>query len=429
MNHIIGSAETSVSAMYGNVNKAIEEIIIQRFPKNFFNYKYTSTEIGYRTLRKWRKYNLKNEIMKRQKPFIIIQPTYPTPGDDLFLYNTPITTNWMDQFGINPKVLTTVIKDVKNCFYTAFRLSHERLEYECKVVVSTMHQAFDQYHNLLHGITWDKTFYHQTSLESIIPRPIVGQMAKLMNIDLMNPAYTGAFLSRLNANGLYPITYKMKAASQSDEFFVYYTHNLLVTFTDLEKPNVTKKNFADDYWEFRFRVSVQFNMPSVYYVIGTSAHVKDLQISVRDIDTCLGDDTIIPIYTLQNVFSIYPPELNGKKYFANLILKIDPTDEDSTVDISDILREPDEPYDIHYILKQAHINNENIKTYLSIYLYYDGELAKENEDYSFNEGNFTVKIKKINSEYTYRLLIYLDMSMINSRKERCYEAKAKNKKL
>lgn len=428
MQLVLNSSNTPSSLVYANVAYAIEDLVTKYFSKNFFKYRYTTTEIGYKTMRKYKDNSPKNEIMKKNKPFLIIQPQLIVPDSELHLYNTLMTTNIDSSIGINSAHLFGVINDMDNGYDLAYKINVDKMEFECNIVLDTMNQAHDEYRRLLNEIRWDRTSYYRASLESMIPKITIHQMSKLLGIDISDTRYISAFLSEIRRKSCYPITYKIKNASQTGEFFIYYNHNILVTFTDLSIPAVSRKNYIEDFWEVRFKIQAEFKYPAVYYIIGNNDKSLSLQLSVNDIDAYCSDNNVnIPIYTLQNVYSMYPPSINGKTHYANFMFQIENDDSEPILELADMFNEPGEEYDILYILKQSALNSESYESYIRIDVYRNDTLLVMDVDYEFSFSQLSIQITEPDYESTYRVLIYLDMNIINDRKVNYYENKKSDK--
>ena len=112
MDGIYTMASPSSSSLYGNVGCAIRQLILSKFPYNYFKYMNVSTEIAFHNLRRQFGSNTNNEISKRKYPQLIVQPSYQVPDQDGFLQNIPLTKNDMDiQSNIDRRYLFEVIKD------------------------------------------------------------------------------------------------------------------------------------------------------------------------------------------------------------------------------------------------------------------------------------------------------------------------------
>ena len=207
-----------------------------------------STEIAFHNLRRQFGSNTNNEISKRKYPQLIIQPSYQVPDQDGFLQNIPLTKNDMDiQSNIDRRYLFEVIKDNQYDWSLKFKLNRDRIDYDVTIVVQTLHQQLDIYKAMINQMTWDRSFYYPAALEAVLPKTMVTYMSRLCNMDIDTyPEFIPMFLRHLNSVAGYPITYKVRNASATDEFFMYYQHNLVVTYTDLQLDSGNKKGMLDE---------------------------------------------------------------------------------------------------------------------------------------------------------------------------------------
>ena len=221
MDGIYTMASPSTSSLYGNVGCAIRQLILSKFPYNFFQYMNVSTEVAFHNLRRQFGSNTRTEMTKRKYPQLIIQPSYQVPDQDAFLQNIPLTKNDMDiQSNLDKRYLFEVIKDNEHNWALKFKVNRDRIEYEISVITQTMHQQLDLYKAMLNQMTWDRTFYYPAALEAVIPKTMINYMGKLCNIDINKyPEMIPTFLRHMNSISGYPITYKVRNASATDEFF------------------------------------------------------------------------------------------------------------------------------------------------------------------------------------------------------------------
>ena len=83
MDGIISIANGSSSSLYGCISYAIKDMIISKFPKEYFKYTAISSELATRNMRRTFGGNNSNvEIKKRVKPYLLIQPTYSVMDPD-----------------------------------------------------------------------------------------------------------------------------------------------------------------------------------------------------------------------------------------------------------------------------------------------------------------------------------------------------------
>ena len=236
MDGIISLANGSSSSLYGCIGCAVKDMIISKFPNNYFKYTAVSSELATRSIRRsFGGNNSKVEISKRQRPFLFIQPTYSVMDQDGPLQSIPLTKNFDDlQYRVDKRYLFEVIRDKKYGYNLKFKLNRDRIEFDVTVTTSTLHQQLDIYRTILNQIMWDRSYAFRIALEAVIPKPIIGIISKFCNMDLeRSEEYIPILLRHLNSCSGYPITYKLRNASSTDEWFMYYTHNVIITFTDL----------------------------------------------------------------------------------------------------------------------------------------------------------------------------------------------------
>ena len=79
MDGIYTMASPSSSSLYGNVGCAIRQLILSKFPYNYFKYMNVSTEVAFHNLRRRFGSTTHLEVSKRKYPQLIVQPVYRVP--------------------------------------------------------------------------------------------------------------------------------------------------------------------------------------------------------------------------------------------------------------------------------------------------------------------------------------------------------------
>lgn len=417
MNGIITMASSSSSSLYGNVGCAIRELIMSKFPYDYFKYTNVSTEVAFRNFRRFFGRNTTEEIRKRRFPYLIMQPIYQIPDPDSFLQGIPLTKNIDDlQFGVDSRNLFTVVKDNKYDYNLKFKLNRDRIEYDVRIAVATLHQQLDLYKALVNHIIWDRSYYHNAALEAVIPKSIITYMSKLCRMDIdQNPELIPIFIKHLNdCSAGYPITYKMRNASATDEFFMYYMHNLVVTFTDLSIESVNKKGMVDDFYELTFRVSAEFNLPGLFVIDGNTEKARKIKVdlistSALDYENNANVD-YIPLFTISNLWNRYPKDLDGMQLYGTTIFttnakSIDKTD---TVDISCV-------FDSDHIRVLRLYSGYQMRpdTITRVIILKNNEELDPKSDYYVDWNKLQVVIKNPDNLATYRLIIYINSNKFN----------------
>lgn len=413
MDGIISIANGSSSTLYGCIGCAIKDMIISKFPENYFKYSAVSSELATRNMRRTLGgNNYHTEIAKRQKPYLIIQPTYSAMDFDGPMQRIPLTSNFDDlQYRTDKRYLFEAIRDKKNGYNLKFKMNRDRIEFDITVTVSTLHQQLDIYRTILNQIVWERSFAFRMALESVIPKKMIAIMSKYCNMDLeQSEEYIPILLKRLNACSGYPITYKMRNASATDEWFMYYTHNVITTFTDLNIESGNKKNMTDDYYNITFKVIAEFNMPGVYMIDGNLDKVSNIDVTLRSKEYQEENDAYFPLYTVWNLYSRFPAEMNGMQLYGTTIFQTSapPTALEDRIDISCVL-------DNEHIkvIKTHKAWNMNPETLLSFYILQDQKLLTAGVDYRIDWNTLEIVVTTIDNTSTYRLIMYFNYSTIN----------------
>lgn len=410
MDGIYTMASPSSSSLYGNVGCAIRQLILSKFPYNYFQYMNVSTEIAFHNLRRQFGTNTNTEISKRQYPQLIVQPSYQVPDADGFLQNVPLTKNDMDiQSNIDRRYLFEIIKDSEHEWALKFKMNRDRIEYEVSVVTRTLHQQLDIYKAMMNQMTWDRSFYYPAALEAVIPKTMIQYISRLCNIDIYQyPELIPVFLRHINSISGYPITYKVRNASASDEFFMYYHHNLVVTYTDLQIDSGNKKGMLDESYTITFRVTVDFNLPGLFILDGADKNLQMLKSSAVVNDKIQSDNEFIPLFSLSDFYNRFPQRRDGLTLYGSFLFTSDETEKTDTADIG-LLIEPEHQKAIRFHTRYGMLD----KTICTIYIMKDSEELSKDE-YRVNWDTMKIEYQNPDPNATYRVAIYMNMEVINA---------------
>lgn len=414
MNGMFTLASASSSSIFGNVGCAVRELIMSKFPNNYFQYTNVSTELAFRNMRRQFGTNTDIEISKRKRPYLIIQPTYQVPDADSFLQNIPLTRNEMDiQYNVDKRYLFEVIKDHNYGYNLKFKLNRDRIEYNVTVSVSTLHQQLDIYKAMMNQIPWERSQYYTAALEAVIPKTMIRYMSKLCKMDITEtPEYIPMFLKHLNSVSGYPITYKIRNASATDEYFMYYTHNLIITFDDLSIESGNKKNMVDENYDITFRVVAEFNLPGLFVLDGDIKKIDELRVDLlnKNVVSDPNDDEYIPIYTLSNLYNRYPPFRDGLQLYGSFIFHTD-TDRqniDDSVDLGCVLDGD------HQRMIKLHTDYGMVPETICNLVLVKNQEEQSVDKFSMNWDTMRMTIHNSDSYATYRIVIYINSETINS---------------
>lgn len=416
MEQILACENSSMSSLYGCVGYAIQAYILDtcKFPDNLFNSVTVSTELATRNIRRsFRSQNANVEMAKRIKPFIILQPTYPTMEFDMPMQGIPLTANFDDlQYRTDARYLFDVIVNYDDGYAMKFKMNRNRIEFDITMIFDTRHRQLDTYNGLKNRLKWENSGIARVALESVIPKRLIAYMSKLSHMDLEEHSeYIPIFLEHLNKYSAYPITYKIRNASATDEWFLYYTHNVVVTFTDLEMDQGQRKNMTEDDYRVTFRAIVDFNFPAVYFVDVLQDRTIGLDLSIKTVEYNSENTEYTPIFSVPSLFDRYPRERNGKQLFGSTIFRTEaagPRTAEDRVELKCMLGND------HIKVIRAHkawgMKPETLVDF--VVLKNRVELAYET-DYYIDWNAMELVVRNPDNDATYRLIIYFDFTIFN----------------
>lgn len=425
---------SSASHTYGNVASAIKEILTRYFTPNFFSYIYIDSKIAWKNIAEILG-NGDAEFKKRHYPFMIITPRFSANDGDRFLLNTPLTTN-MDNVisGVRRNTLFPLIIDKRNQLELAYRINRDRVEFEIELRLKSLSQQLDIYKNLENQMLWNRPYLEPVALESMIPKSMIEYLGKMAGIDITNIPHTAVpgehdtnsqvplIMRYLNAHSRNPITYKIRNSTSVEEFFLYYKTKLLLTFTDLTIGDSTKKNSVDEFYSLTFRVSVDFNLPALYALIGT--HDKKFHGLKFDaiVQTPIGDiSDLIPLYTYTNLYDRYDADtMDGFSFYSSTIVQTEEENagKDETIDLEAII-----PEDHMRILNQILRDGIPPETIFRIRLLMNSkdmgincDIAESGpQEWNVDWDTKTITIHNSDPMMTYRIIVYANMIQLNER--------------
>ena len=413
LDNVYAVAASRSSTTYGNVASTLRETIIAKFPYNFFKYTNISTELAFRNMRRQFGSNTDIEISKRKKPYLVINPSFNLPGSDMFLYETPLTKNFQNiEYGISTGALFPIINDLENRVKFMYKLNRDKIDFEVTLTLSTVHQQIDVYKAMMNIFTWDNPIYTNVSLESVLPKSFVTFFGKLIGVDMDDNDTNNIpiLLQKLNSNSQYPITYKMRNASSQDEFYMYYNHKVLTTYSDLSLDKGTRKNMADDNFNITFNVSMEFNLPGLFVIMGAEPRYElDVAFNVTDYGSNYTE--FIPIYTFNNLYNDYMSRIDGFRLYTSSIFT---TNKDAVgIDTLDITPIFEQNY-IDIIKEYLTLGNPLIPL-IRLLIIKDRVELKEDRDWSIDWSSMIISITNLDPVSTYRLLVYTNGIKFNER--------------
>lgn len=426
MKSIYTAASTSSSTTYGNVMSFIKEKLVQSFPMGIFKDVNMNSELAFVNVRRRLGMNSLTEMKKLERPYMTLSPQFEVPSGDQYLYDIPLTKNFDNvEYGVSMNTLFPAIVNKRDNWDFVFKLNRDQIKFDVTIAMNTKIQQLDMYKFLVNHFTWERPFTVDASLESMIPREIVKQIGLLnaINIDDSDKNNIPTILQTMNRWSTYPITYKIRNGTATDEFFMYYNAHILCTYDNLTIDEGQKKNMADDLFQMRFSITAEFNLPGMYLLIGKDPKPRELDIDLGVISSN-GYHDLIPLYTVTNFFQRYPEELNGFIYYINSRFTTD-AKPGAVVDHLDITVLFDE--DRKRTISRYVVNNIPITTLVKIILIKDDNELSNGNDYVVDWSKFSIDIMNPDNDATYRIVIYINNLLFEEEKTALVENQTKDK--
>jgi len=393
----IAVAHMSLAHTFGNMTAFITEYIKKLFPKNYFNTVNVSSTAAFRYFNIFD--NTNKEFIKRRKPMLIVRPRIES-NDDAFLAGTLLTSRITDNYiDLDYGNLQPFFEDRDNNTHIKFLMNRVRMNFDCTIIVEQQMEQINQYFYLKNVIRHEHPFYINTFLESNIHRNLIKGVACVAGIDRDD---IKSILDYFNKCSLYPLTYKMKNSTGNDEFFRYYPATVDAMFTGLSMDDGSKRGFVADSYAINFTVTTEFNTSGLYYFF---TERKDIIEQIEfDIE---NDNKIIPIFTINNLYNLVEPPAGWELYIAPLF-KVSTNRTPDTLDVSHLINDGIKNC-IKYYLKQGISMDSLIK----VFVFKDNDVLDNETDYSFDYENLILTVNKTNTVSTYRMLMYINLFLIN----------------
>jgi hypothetical protein len=417
MQSLLAYANGSISGIYGCIGYTLQEMIKQEFAKDFFKYTSMASELATRNVRRVLGANSGKEIAKRIKPELIIQPTFATMDEGGPMQGIPLTTNFHNlQYRTDKNYLLEAIRDKKNGYALKFRMNRDKIDYDVTINLDTLDQQINVYKMMQNKFVWGITQAKQVALESVIPKRLIGTISKLCGMDLDESLdYIPMLIRRLNSCSGYPITYKVRNASATDEWFLYYTHRVCFTFQDLTHESGMKKNMSEDRYPITFRVSAEFNLPGCYFL--EALRNMDLTVSadlVSKTDYGSDYDTMFPLFTIPNILNRFPAEKNGMQLYGTSIFKTDPPKDPKNPPMEDRISLQGLLDNDHIRVIRTHISwKMNPASLLAVEVLKNNEDLVYGRDFEIDWNSLDLVVRYPDQNSTYRIAMYFNYTTVN----------------
>lgn len=409
MDRILYTATTSSSHVFGNITQAMMMYLKGHLPYGFLKDCGVSTSSPFRYYTRF--LNKRDTFTKRELPYMTIKPNFEvlSPNDDVFLIGTHLA-----RFDGNVKSgMQNFMLDKKKGFGLAFGINRYRITFEVGIQMRTYYQGMDLYQFLQNTMMWEIPEYIPTMLESMIPKILMIHAAECIGIDINKPENIPTFIQYMQERSTYPLTYKMRNSTSSDEFFIFYNQNILTTFSDLTIDEVQKKGLVEDMSVVMFKATCDFNAMGSYRMFGCKNTIKAIDLCLH---SHVGDaaqtlDSYTPIYTFNRMYDDSAIIEKGyTKRTTNVIKTEDINDgKDDVLDLNSVL----DGYSKE-IIRGLVATGASVSVLYEKIMMKNDELMVEGKDYDIDWNTLRLTIHESDRYATYRLIFYINLQYYNN---------------
>lgn len=285
---------SSASHTYGNVLSVVEKYLGDLFTKLSIEFK---TTVASTTLASRQVTHLPNQLHKKELPMMVLIPRIMFGQDDnRFLGHTLINDHYTDTHALwGDGSLLGLGYDRKNNIWIHGHYNRALMYVDIVLCFDTYIEQLNcmsAIHNMI-GVNHNK--YIRAPLELYIPREFCELISVLTKIPIKSDKESDKgsvyeFLTQMNSMWNYPITYKLKGGSNSDEFFMYYLTDIDSVIQDVQAGQGIKDGQIKRNFEITFTVRCEFNTIG-YFTLNSPEIKKPVFIPSHD------DQTITPIFT------------------------------------------------------------------------------------------------------------------------------------
>lgn len=390
----------STAHTYGNVLATTQKWVMDIFEKNPFKTIHVSSTIAHKQI-----LTTPHQFLKKSKPMIIFRPRIE--------YNeeTPLSHTLLTERIGGPLTNSTPgIVDTKPFFYDEKCGIEIQFSETLRVMYLDITMIFDTEIQQLNYMDYldlqippvNRPFDINTYLEAFLPKEIMEMVSSLSGIPIhTTDGSVHKFISYMNTNSYFPVTYKLAGSSGREEFYRYYPTNIFAIFTDRDKDQGETINHVKSNYKINLTLKLMFWSPGILYLFSRKIHdIPRPEIS--------NDSSLVPIYA--DVFMLEDLNLSpGWRLYTYASYILDKPNEE--VDFSSMLENS-----IKEVINYHIRNGIPLLNFFDVKIRRQGKLLTEgkNAHYEIDYKNQIVHFhNKSYGFYTYTIIIAIDALYIN----------------
>lgn len=399
------TCQTSLAHTFGNMCAYIQDWLESQFEPGHFKTRHIHSKIAHRQIR-----NTNTEFSKKPKPMMIIRPRIEWDDDDAFLAGSLVTKKvndlYMSYGGSN---LQEFIHDPERRLTLKYQLNRNVFYFDVILIYGTLMQQVDMASYIQNRIPINTPFNIETCLEGFMPKNLISSISQCSGVPMYDEFGSAKkFLDYLNGHTLYPVTYKLKSSSQTDEFFRYYPVKIDTLVGNFSVDDGEQVNRVNSKYQVSFTIRCEFNTAGTYFLFSEKFN-KNFKLDLED-----SNDYILPMYT--DVYAYEDINIkDGWVLYTAPSCKLE--DRNDTVDIHALLNPS-----IRRILEYHLKNGIPVSELLEIKIRQQGKALDKNKfviDYEKDKIYFI----DCPVGYTYKIILYLNLRYTNNLIQELYNLK------
>lgn len=279
---------TSASHTYGNVMSVIEKYILDIFPQDLFKTVTASTTLASRQVN-----HLPRQLTKKELPIMVLIPRIVFgQDDDRFLANTQINSRFTNTHAFyGDGSLLPLAEDPRKSLYIHGHYNRAVIYIDVVMTFNTFAEQVNYMSYIHNMIPVGHNQFVRAPLELYLPKEFCNLLSNLSKVDIYDKDQSVYnFLTYMNSIWNYPITYKLKGGSNSDEFFMYYIADIDTVFQVPQAGQGIKDGQIRRGYDITFSVRCEFN--TIGYLTINNPDIKStIHINTKD------SDSIVPIFS------------------------------------------------------------------------------------------------------------------------------------
>ena len=393
---------TSASHTYGHVMAIMEKYILDQFEGIDFKTVTASTTLASRQLR-----HLPQQLHKVELPAMVLVPRIMFGQDDnRFLANTLINsrvTNTHSYWGEGS--LLPLAEDKKKKLYIHGHYNRAVMYIDIVLSFNTYAEQLNCMSAIWNNLPVGHNKFIQAPLELYIPDKFCKLISELVDIPINENESVYKFMTYMNSIWNYPITYKLKGGSNSDEFFMYYIADIDTLIQEPQAGQGIKDGQTRRGFDVSFTVRCEFNTVG-YFTLDKPELQKQIHIPSTE------SQTIVPIFS--DVINLNDFDLPiGWSILSWPIFKL--AYNENTISIDSILNQS-----LRVVIDHHLKFGIPMSRFINIQFRENGEILSD-EAYYINWAKRELVLSNPNYRRTYRLIITVSHEYVNNLIKQLYK--------